>query len=292
MKHLFILGAAATGLLLAACQKDEAAIEAQQPTATERLYLSDDATEAEAADPQSRAAFTEGYKIAWQAGDMVSVNATKAGGSRNECPVKQDEKGAWYVEAPKADIYRVVYPAIAGWEAEVDGQIIGNHVFLDDRNYQIYHENTFDPQRLVCYGQTAPGGKLTMRYMVALLKVTLQGSASERVTSLTVSANNGESIFASVGWCALGADGFPELTAGNTHYTSQTLRVEQADGVALDEQGVDFYIVLFPMTLTKGFSVQVDFSDGTSRSITAAKSVELKRGRILAMPPVWLGPTS
>lgn len=274
MKHLLLLGAAAVGLLFSACTKDEATDP--QPGATERFYLSDETTEAEAqAGAQSRAAFADGYRIAWEAGDQVAINRGDA------YPVQQDASGRWYVELPSAESYSVYYPAaLCGYD---DKGVFGTRIPTP----QTYRSGSFDPTSLCSRAVASRGEKLTFKYLCSVVKVTLRGTAAEQVSKINLStADLGGERFCAAGLILTEADGtayLSPMTGATVTYSRNYVDLNVSD-VALTAQGVDFYLTIFPTTFSQGFKLTVTLADGRTMVKTGAVGQRAARGRILAMP--------
>lgn len=280
MKRILLFwSAAAAGLLLSACTKDEAAEpEPQQPAQMERLYLSDETTEAEAAaaaDPQSRAAFVDGYKIAWEAGDQVAIVRG------TPYAVQQDGSGRWYVELPSADSYTVYYPA--AWCGKVEQGLLSSKISYS----QTYRPGSFDPAALLARAVANRGEKLTFKYMCSVVKLTLKGTGTEQVKTIEISTKKtGSEYISSVGVIQTGADGtayISPMTGTFEGYSRQFVTLT-ADNVALTPAGVDFYITLFPTTFSQGFTITVTLADGRQMIKTGGVGQTARRGRILAMP--------
>lgn len=273
-KYMLLWSAAALVLLSSACTEDEAADpEPQQPVATERLYLSDEATEAKA-DPQSRAHFADGYKIAWEEGDEVAITDNET-----RYPVLQDETGRWYVELPTADSYTVYYPAAS------KKIIYGGDIF-ELGSVQTYREGSFDKARFAARAVAQKGEMLTFKYMCSMLKLTLTGSASEAVASIRIDGLADE-VLSPGGEIAEDETGTAYITKFTSNYASlsKSYVVLNADpAVALTSEGVDFYMTMIPAKFNHGFTITVTLADGRVMKRVGGTGQSASRGKILAMP--------
>lgn len=241
-----------------------------------RMYLSDETTEAEAqSGTQSRAAFSDGYRIAWEAGDQVAINRGDA------YPVQQDESGRWYVELAQAESYTVYYPAaLCGYD---DKGLFGSRIPTP----QTYRSGSFDPTALCARAVASKGQKLTFKYLCSVIKVTLRGTAAEQVRKINIATTDlGGERFCAAGLILTEADGtayLSPMTGDATTYTRSYVDLN-VDNVALTAGGVDFYLTIFPTTFTRGFKLTVTLADGRTMVKTGAVGQRAARGRILAMP--------
>lgn len=244
----------------------------------ERLYLSDEATEAEAAaDPQSRAHFAVGYKIAWEVGDEVALNDNKV-----RYPVLQDEAGSWYVELPSAESYTVYYPAASK-------KFIGSVDNFELGSTQTYYPGTFDKDRFAARAVAKRGEKLTFMYMCSMVKVTLRGTASEQVTSIRIDGLAKENLSPG-GDIVEDAAGVAYITkfsdASYATLSKSYITLNADPAVALTPEGVDFYLTLIPATFPHGFTVTVTLADGREMKRRGGIGQTAARGRILTLPPL------
>ncbi|WP_418982967.1 hypothetical protein [Alistipes sp.] len=286
MKRFLIWSLAGVCLAGSACtQNDAEELPApQEPTRTEGFYLSDETSE-RAADPSSRAYFSDGYKIAWETGDSVSDV------QEVHYPVRQDTDGRWFVELPESDSYLVWYPASAYDGYRKVSTSVQVHALLVkvDQNYRA---GSFDPAAICASAIAKPGEKLVFKYCCSLVKLTLKGSAAEKVTKIDLStANLGKEIVGSVGAASDNGDGtfdivrLPGAYASlSTNYVSLT----SAEGVPLTDAGVDFYLAVIPITYSQGFQITVTLADGRTMTRKGGVGQTAARGRILAMPALTL----
>lgn len=283
MKRFLFLSATAAGLLFCACSKDEAAELQQQAPAgkTERLYVSDEATEA-AADPQSRAKFDgNGYHIAWEAGDQVATQPEEA------YDMQQDETGRWYVELPSADSYTVYYPASR--RADRAGMQLMQLTYE-----QKYYAGTFDKNAFPVRAVAQRGEKLVFKYMCSMVKLTLRGASSEQVKSIRLDAIGGE-IISYIGEIAEDETGVGYLVpVSNQSYLNLSkpfVNLTATTPVALTSEGVDFYLTMLPTTFSKGFKITVTLDDGRVMEKTGGVGQTAARGKILTMPALTFAET-
>lgn len=273
-KYMLLWSTAALALLSSACTKDEAAEpEPKQPVATERLYLSDEATEAKA-DPQSRAHFADGYKIAWEEGDEVAITD-----NQTRYPVLQDEAGRWYVELPTADSYTVYYPAASK-------KVISSGDIFELGSEQTYREGSFDKACFAARAVAKKGEMLTFKYMCSMLKLTLTGSASEAVASIRIDGLADE-VLSPGGEIAEDETGAAYITKFTSNYASlsKSYVVLNADpAVALTSEGVDFYMTMIPAKFNHGFTITVTLADGRVMKRVGGIGQSANRGKMLVMP--------
>lgn len=244
-----------------------------------RMYVSDETTEAQTqADPQSRAAFTDGYRIAWETGDQVAINW------HDTYSMQQDETGRWYVELPEAESYTVYYPAYYR-----RGDIEGYPSFILNSE-QHYSSGTFDKAAFCARAEAARGEKLVFDYLCSVVKLTLRGTASEQVATIKLEGNASEK-FSYGGVVDKDADGKYSLHSIEDYFSgyagmAHTFVNMNCDNVALTSDGVDFYLVLFPTTFSRGFKITVTLADGRTMVKSGTVAQTARRGRILAMPAI------
>lgn len=275
MKRSIIWSLAGVCLLSWSCAKHdtEEFSEPKHAAATARLYLTDETTEAEA-DPASRATFTDGYKIAWETGDQVAT------ADRTAYTVQQDESGRWFVELASAESYTVYYPAssyLEHWGGAMK-PLVGT---INDA--QTYRAGSFDPKTFLARAQAVPGEKLVFKYLSSFVKVTLKGTAAEQVASIGLTtAGLGEEYF-----CRIGEIDETEgviKTVGIVSYYCRNVLTLTADNIPLTEEGVDFYMGVFPTTFSQGFQITVTLADGRTMTKKGGVGQTAARGRVLAMP--------
>lgn len=277
-------------LLCSSCSKEDAADDPQPQPAPEvkmeRLYVSDETTEAEIkAGPQSRAAFADGYKIAWEAGDQVKDNNGKV------YDLQQDVAGRWYVELPTAEEYTVYYPADACKSFAADGS---SAAFLMPAE-QTMQSGTFDKKALCARAVAKRGEKLVFSYLCSVLKVTLKAPTGVKLFRLEIStATLGGEGLTFAGQTQANADGTVSLIPmRGTIGKSVSMKLDEseiAQALPLSPEGVDFYLPIFPTTFSKGFTLTVSLINGSTivnKEKTGAVGQTAGRGRILAMPALW-----
>ncbi|WP_418982456.1 hypothetical protein [Alistipes sp.] len=278
MKRFLIWSLAGVCLAGSACtQNDAEELPApQEPTRTERFYLSDETTE-RAADPSSRAYFSDGYKIAWETGDQVAINRG------DTYPVQQDADGKWYVDLPAAESYTVYYPA-----AQYGGNYLSADFLCASLRYeQTFRSGSFDPASLIACAEAKPGGKLVFKYMTSVIKLTLRGTDAERVTGINLTTEGlGAEYISGMGKVQTDEDGQTSLVTMTGYYLNYHKYYVNlsADSVPLTAGGVDFYMVVFPTTFSQGFQLTVTLADGRTMTRKGGVGQTAARGRILAMP--------
>lgn len=121
---------------------------------------------------------------------------------------------------------------------------------------------------------------LNFRNAYGWIRIELMGTKC--VKSLTLSGNNDEQLSgsAALSCASLGL----ELTAGDDDVASRSTTIDCGNGVQLVASSpTAFYFVVAPQTFSKGFNVEVLFTDGTTIAKSTSKSVAIERNHIQPM---------
>jgi len=167
------------------------------------------------------------------------------------------------------------YASSLSCAASGDGFVVGG-VTLPET--QTYAEDSFGNGALPMVSVSS-GDDLAFKLVCGVLK--LQFTGSETITSIVVRGNGDEILCGGATvTAASGAD--PAITMTGA---GKTVTLDCGSGVRLSgSEATAFDIVLPPVTMSRGFSVTVNSSDGKSMSVTSDKVQTIKRARILRMP--------
>ena len=157
---------------------------------------------------------------------------------------------------------------------------------------QTYAENSFGrgANAMVAVSKSLESRSLQFRNMGGSLKLQMWGDA--KVKSLRVKGNNNEPLAGSTS-VVVGYDVDPELSVASNGGMVVTLAC--GDGVQLSKsKGVPttFWVVLPPVTFTKGFTVEVECADGTIFTKSTNKQVAIKRNTIQPMVAFEIAPSA
>lgn len=247
MKKLLLFAAAAT--MFAACSKDttqDLAIDRQ----IDKLYVS-------IGDDDSRVQLNNECKTVWNEGDMVSVfNKT----TENEC---------WQFDGKTGDkqgtLSRVSGNAgttnmdkvIALYPYDPNCAVSGNMINTTIPATQTYRANSFGEGGNIMVA-VSNVEDLQFKHIFGWIKLSLTDNLERSVESITFSGNNDEKL---AGSTLIDTSTQKVYISGNT----KSLTLDCGNGVQLSaDTPTYFYIAVLPQTFTKGVSVTVRMTNGTS----------------------------
>ena len=246
----------------------------------------------------------DGTNISLEVGDVISINGT-------HCEVYAKGEGL-FVDAPFAsdNIYRAGFPAKA-----FDSYWKGDEAAYIHSNMQLYQANSFGKAAmpLCAYLDLSAEGatpSLTLKAMMGVLKLTVNGSASVRAinvmdNSLTSLIGTAMYPYAMGGFCFFYADDASSsktMTAASTslnlyHNTTGlqkdiTLLCNDAEGngVQLSESGTDFYLVVPAREYANGFTVSISDNDNLNAVYKTTGSTTVSVNQITEMQPITYAP--
>lgn len=257
MKTTRILSLAAAVLTLAACGNEEFMDNNPGNEAAKPVPMT-----FTAGMPQTRTQLAAGNEVHWTEGDQIALwdgtamqefTATTISGSN----------ATFTGTATPSSSYTAFYPLSA-----VTG-MTNKYITFNLPAEQTAKAGTFANQLAPSLAKATGGSTdLVFNNLCALVKFTVPVDMA------------GKGIFTLVGDNAIGA------LAGPCHYEDGVIYpgVERTNRVTLKgnfEAGKDYYFVVLPCTLTKGFSLLYEDSTGKLYRKATGKSTELKAGRIL-----------
>ncbi len=247
MKKLLLFVAAAT--MFAACSKDtthDLSINRQ----IDKLYVS-------IGDDDSRIQLDENCRTVWNEGDMVSVfNKTNG----NECwqfdgktGDKQETLSRVSGNAGTTNMDKV----IALYPYDPNCAVSGNMISTTIPATQTYTADSFGDGGNIMVA-VSDVEDLQFKHIFAWIKLSLTDNLERSVESITFSGNNDEKL---TGSALIDVSTQKVYISGNT----KSLMLDCGNGVQLSaDTPTYFYIAVLPQTFSKGVSVTVIMTNGTS----------------------------
>ena len=246
----------------------------------------------------------DGTNISLEVGDVISINGT-------HCEVYAKGEGL-FVDAPFAsdNIYRAGFPAKA-----FDSYWKGDEAAYIHSNMQLYQANSFGKAAmpLCAYLDLSAEGatpSLTLKAMMGVLKLTVNGSASVRAinvmdNSLTSLIGTAMYPYAMGGYCFFYADDASSsqtmtaaATSLNLHNNTTGLQKDitllcndaEGNGVQLSESGTDFYLVVPAREYANGFTVSISDNANLNAVYKTSGSTTVAVNQITEMQPITYAP--
>ena len=245
----------------AACTTDPAA---EEPTPQgKRTQMSFTATSAE-----TRTELTDQNAVHWKAGDKITVfTQDNEGKLHPESDFSTAESGptVTFTGEATADAakYFALYPA-----STYNGTINRTEIILKMPDIQTATAGTFDPAANISLAESADGKTFRFENLCGLVKFSRPTSSDREIVKATLHGNNGET-----------------LTATGIQFPGKKLDSENGkDKIVLEGEigtGTDYYFVVRPVELSKGFYITFLDKNGTEYSVTGTKPASIKAGHIL-----------
>lgn len=247
MKKLLLFAAATT--MFAACSKDttqDLAIDSP----IDKLYVS-------IGDDDSRVQLNNECKTVWNEGDMVSVfNKT----TENECwqfDGKTDDKQGTLSRVSGNAGTTNMDKVIALYPYDPNCAVSGNMISTTIPATQTYRANRFGEGGNIMVA-VSDVEDLQFKHIFGWIKLSLTDNLERSVESITFSGNNDEKL---AGSTLIDTSTQKVYISGNT----KSLTLDCGNGVQLSaDTPTYFYIAVLPQTFTKGVSVTVRMTNGTS----------------------------
>lgn len=270
MKTIRIFTMAAAALILAACGNEEFIENVENGAAEQLVPMTFTANM-----PQTRTYLSGGTNVHWSKGDEIALwddtdkrkfTATEIDGSSATFTGMANSNyryAAFYpysaVKAREAVTFTFTLPAkqTAKWKS-FDNNLAPSFALVE-----------------------APETNLQFKNVCALVKFNLNLNAAD-VKTVSLVARNGE---------VLAGDLKYKFTDESVVGAESNTR-SRIDLSGSFEPAADYYFVVRPCTLAEGFSLLVEYNDGTLKRAEVRKPVTLKAGQILdiGMPQSHLGP--
>mgnify|MGYP002417873054 CR=1 FL=1 len=270
MKTIRIFTMAAAALILAACGNEEFIENVENGAAEQLVPMTFTANM-----PQTRTYLSGGTNVHWSEGDEIALWDNTA--KRKFTATEIDGSSATFTGMANSN-YR--YAAFYPYSAVKAREAVTFTFTLPAKQtakWKSFANNLAPSFALV----EAPETNLQFKNVCALVKFYLNLNASD-VKTVSLVARNGE------------------VLAGDLKYKftdESVVGAESNTSSRIDLSGpfkpaADYYFVVRPCTLAEGFSLLVEYNDGTLKRAEVRKPVTLKAGQILdiGMPQSHLGP--
>lgn len=259
MKTIRIFTMAAAALILAACGNEEFIENVENGAAEQLVPMTFTANM-----PQTRTYLNGGKNVHWSEGDEIALwdNTDK----RKFTATEIDGSSATFTgEANSNNRYAAFYPYSAVKAREAD-TFTFTLPAKQTAKWKSFANNLAPSFALV----EAPETNLQFKNVCALVKFYIGLSAID-VKTVSLVARNGE------------------VLAGDLKYKftdESVVGAESNISSRIDlsgpfEPAIDYYFVVRPCTLAEGFSLLVEYNDGTLKRTDVRHSVTLKAGKIL-----------
>ena len=230
----------------------------------ERAQMSFTATSAE-----TRTELVDKTKVHWQAGDEIAVfrqESNKVYFDNNFTTAESGPAVTFTGEATaNAEKYVALYPS----SAHV-GTLNNQQIILNMPDIQNATAGSFDPAANISLAESTDGETLRFENLFGLVKFSRPTTSNRNIVQATLHGNNGEILIAS-------GIQFPGKTlVYDTEYNEDKIVLQGEIAT-----GTDYYFVVRPVVLTKGFYITFLDKDGTEYSVTGTNPASIKAGYIL-----------
>ena len=165
------------------------------------------------------------------------------------------------------------YYNFTGYGGFSDGTIV---LFSEIQSVQTYLKNSYGLHANIMFGTSDDGKNYEFRNLLGYLRLSITGV--KNVSKITVVGNDKE---------VLSGEFYFPTSAYESHQwydkKSTSITLDCGSGVALTTTPTNFYFAMPPITLAKGLTVTVTFTDGTTYTQTTSKRVVIERNTIQPM---------
>lgn len=271
-------------VLLAACAKDYEELNIVESPVLQAVMEN---------GTDTKVHLNESLKSRWDAGDCISVFG---GTTYNQKYTFQGSTGdadgtfSSYGNAGSGSSLNAIY-AVYPYNSATAFNSAGL-IEVQYPSKQDYEPGSYgkDANTMVAVTSGTRDRNLQFKNLCGYLRVSLYGCAT--VTKITLKGNNSEKI-SGLGYAQPSYSGSPTAALGSSARTAIVLNC--GDGVDLgtkSSSATDFYFVVPPVTFSKGFTITVTDSDGTTYEKSTDKSVTITRNKIQKMAAVKIEPPS
>lgn len=255
MKTIRIFTMAAAALILAACGNEEFIENVENGAAEQLVPMTFTANM-----PQTRTYLSGGTNVHWSKGDEIALWDNTA--KRKFTATEIDGSSATFTgEANASNIYIAAYPYNA---------VVGEMSRIKLPAKQTAKWKSFDNNLAISYAVSMGGGlNLQFKNACALVKFYLSLTAIN-VKTVSLVARNGEVLAGTMSLNLERGELIPDVNSSS--------RIDLSGPF---ESAIDYYFVVRPCTLAGGFSLVIEYNDGTLKRTEVRKPVTLKAGQIL-----------
>lgn len=249
----------------AACTTDPAS---EEPTPQgKRTQMSFTATSAE-----TRTELTDQNAVHWKEGDEIKMYTQDNGGklhTEGNFTTAESGPAVTFTGEATADAakYFALYPSSAA--NGLSSSSSGEQILLHKQDIQTATAGSFDPAANISLAESADGKTLRFENLFGLVKFSRPTTSDREIVKATLHGNNGEKLTAT-------SIQFPGKTLVSGEYDEEKIVLQGEIAT-----GTDYYFVVRPVKLTKGFYITFLDKDGTEYSVTGTKPASIKAGHIL-----------
>lgn len=267
--------------MFAACTHNTINEAKKEVSGAEIIYASIDATtDTEDNDSNTRVELNDKKQTVWTAGDNIFTFDNRGfklwmfdgkTGDRSGSFIHIGNYGTPDPGYVNYDQYYAIYLADLSYGAYSDKSPM---FFTTLPSTQSYKAQSYGLNTNAMIGTSSDGTNYKFKNLFSYIRLSITGG--KIVDSIVIKGRNNEAI---AGSYYFNKDG--ELTLYQNQEYSITLDCE--NGVQLTDIPIDFYITMPPITLSKGITVTINFTDGTVFTKSTSKSIILERNTIQPM---------
>ncbi len=273
-----IVSIALAALLMGACAQDKTEDIGLDG---KKIYASIEST-----DTAGRVLLNEQKQTVWTAGDQIwAIHRTEGLTAWQFDGQTGDRSGSFsYMGSLNYDLsayenlneYYAFYPlsALYTYGALPNNRMVLIGVLQPEWDYL---PNSYGLHANTMLGTSTDGENYTFKNLHGYLRISLTGT--KKVKSVRLEGNNGDYL---AGYHYFALDNIDEWRWYEPVALYQQINCGD-EGVQLSATPTDFYYVLPPMTLSKGITVTVTFTDETTYTKRTAKSIPIERNTIQPM---------
>ena len=149
-------------------------------------------------------------------------------------------------------------------------------LFTTVPNVQNYIKGSYSVGANVMLGESSDGESFVFRNVLGYLRLSIEGS--KIVQSIVLTSNDQSPVTGMIAMMAR------DISIWQIYQNAtDTVTLDCGSGVQLSDTPSEFYIALPPVTFAKGFSVTVNFTDGTQFVQQTIKEIAIERNCIQPM---------
>ena len=141
---------------------------------------------------------------------------------------------------------------------------------------QQYTPNTYDPTSNVMLGSSDNGEIFSISNLVGYVHIPIKGDKS--VSKIVLTGNNNEILAGNRSVALLDFN-----TTSWMDNTSKSITLNCNKGVQLSETATEFYITVVPTIFSKGFSLEIFYTNNTNERFNLSNKTTVERNRILRL---------
>lgn len=269
---------------LVACTNNDAKIDKTEAAVDGKIYATID-------NGGSRVHLNSDVQTVWNEGDEITILGPTSYAQYRFDGKTGDRSGTFSnVEsfAPildKATQFNALYPGHGNLNYS-ETRAVKDEMIATLLPVQKYTKDSYYPKSNIMIGSSPDGSSYVFKNVVSYLRLSLVGQKA--IKSIQLKGNNSEFL---AGQLFINTSTLKTHLKGDDSGNSKNVILDCGDGVQLSETPIDFYFTLPAMTLSKGFSLVIEFTDGTLFSRTRAKQFSLNRNTVYPMAVLNVDPS-